>query len=192
MLAYVTADWLVAARAEPFQVLPPILKNDPKYSFQIYLTHRRMRVIPGGAVVTRMQLETCGTVGSKCRAPYKRPECGRSHLLALAMLTTPSLLLVAHYLRTRLTVDDGYLSQAFVTLTLPASICLYNLLARCSRTKTPFCLPVSFSADFNTRLSTRQYQCATSQSKLWPTYLRSLPVGLFGILSWNSSSTSHL
>ena len=143
-------------------------------------------------MVTRMQLKTCGTVGSKCRAPYKRPECGRSYLLGLAMLTTPSLLLVAHYLRTRLMVDVRSLSQAFVTLTLSASICLYNLLARCSRTKTPICLPVSFTADFNTRLFTRQYQCATSQSILWRTYLRSLPVGLFGILSWNSSSTSHL
>ena len=36
---------------------------------------------------------------------------------------------------------------------------LYSLLARCSRTKTPFDLPVSFSADFNTRLSVRQYRC---------------------------------
>jgi hypothetical protein len=34
---------------------------------------------------------------------------------------------------------------------------IYNLLVRCSLTKTPFDLPVSFSADFNTRLFKRQY-----------------------------------
>jgi len=35
----------------------------------------------------------------------------------------------------------------------------HSLLARCSLKKTPFDLPVSFSADFNTRLFVCQYRC---------------------------------
>lgn len=79
LLACMAADWLVAARAEPF--LPPILKNDPKYSFQIYLTHPRICVIPGGAVATRMQARLRGAVDFTCRALCKRPGCGRLYML---------------------------------------------------------------------------------------------------------------
>ena len=159
MLASMATDWLVAARAEPF--LPPISKNDPKYSFQIYLTHPRTVLFLEVQWQRGCQPE-CAVLSISNAVHYTSGQdaAGRT-CSGLGMLTTPLLLTVALFSRTRPMVYDCYLIPAFVTLTLSDSICPYSLLARCSRTKIPFCLPVSFSADFNTRLSTRQYQYAT-------------------------------
>lgn len=150
----------MAHRCASRTLLPPISKNDPKYSFQIYLTHRRACIFLE---------EQCQRVCNSEYAVLSDPSAVRytsgqkaagRRSLGLAKLTTPFVMAVARYLRMCLIVGGCYLFQVpkFVALVPSESICLYSLLARCSLTKTPFGLPVSFSADFNTRLFTHQYQ----------------------------------